>query len=149
MRCTRCGSSNTRVLDSRLIENETKIRRRRECLNCKLRFTTFETYETEPVYVLKSSGKREEFNRDKLFKSIKLCFAKRIEDEVVIDEIIKNIQKNLERRGIYEIKSDVLGQMVMEELKKIDPVSCVIYACNICDLRSIEEVENLIKYIKN
>ena len=149
MKCLRCGSSNTKVLDSRLIEDNTKIRRRRECNDCKFRFTTFEVYEKEPLYVVKSSGKREEYSREKLVKSLKLCFAKRIEDVAIIDDIVSDFEKTIENQKISEIKTDTISQMIMEKLKVADPVSCVIYACNTCGIQSIAELEDLILYIKN
>lgn len=149
MKCLRCGSSNTKVLDSRLIDDNTKIKRRRECVNCNYRFTTFEVCEKQVLYVIKSSGKKEEYDKTKLEKSLKLCFAKRIDDESIIKEVIYSFERKVEKLGLTEIKTEMIGQIILEELKLIDMISCVIYACNLYNLKSIQELEALIKYIKS
>lgn len=149
MKCLRCGSNNTKVLDSRLIEQDTKIRRRRECLVCKHRFTTFETYEKQTLYVIKNSGKREEYDRTKLIKSLKLCFAKRMEDESIIEEVVENFERRVEKMETTEIKADSIGNMIMEELKEKDLTTCFIYACNLYNFKTIEELETLMRYLKS
>ncbi|MBQ7308331.1 MAG: transcriptional repressor NrdR [Clostridia bacterium] len=149
MKCLRCGSKNTKVLDSRLIEQDTKIRRRRECADCKFRFTTFETYEKQTLYVIKNSGKREEYDRAKLVKSLKLCFAKRMDDESIIEDVVENFERKVEKLETTEIKTDAIGSIIMEELKEKDLTSCFIYACNLYNFKTIEELETLMRYLKS
>ena len=147
MKCLRCGCKDTKVLDSRISDDNTKIRRRRECLNCGFRFTTYESYEKHTFYVIKSSGKREEYDRSKLVKSLKLCFAKRIDDESLIREVVEHLENKLEKFNA-DIKSDEISKIVLEELKEIDIISYIIYACNVYNFKTLDELNHLIDTIK-
>lgn len=150
MKCLRCGSINTRVLDSRLIENGERIRRRRECLKCNYRFTTFEDYERQSFQIIKPSGIKEPYNRDIMKKSLEICFSGRgdkLENEEKIDLVISNFETDIEKRNLKEIKYDAVEQMIIDNLKKIDVIACVIYSCNAFKFKTIEELNMLIKII--
>ena len=147
MKCLKCGCADTKVLDSRMSDDNSRIRRRRECTKCHFRFTTYENYEKQVMYVIKSSGKREEYDRAKLVKSLKLCFAKRIDDEALIKEVVENLERKLEKVNT-DVKSETISQIVLEELRQIDIISYVIYACNVYNFKTLDELNRLIATIK-
>ena len=128
MKCPFCNHSETKVLDSRPTEDNTSIRRRRECFNCLKRFTTYENVEDIPVYVIKKDGKREAFNKRKIMSGIlKSCEKRPVslgDIEKVVDEIEKQIYNTMEQ----EIISTSIGELVMEKLKKLDDVAYVRFA---------------------
>lgn len=128
MKCPFCGNNETKVLDSRPTEDNTSIRRRRECINCLKRFTTYEKVEDLPVYVIKKDGSREAFNKRKIMSGIlKSCEKRPVsvgEIEKMIDEIEKQIYNTMEQ----EINSNDIGELVMEKLKKLDDVAYVRFA---------------------
>ena len=128
MRCPFCGSSDNKVLDSRNSEESNAIRRRRECISCSKRFTTFEAIETVPILVIKSDGTRQAFDTSKLKRGILRACEKRpismAQVDIVISDIYKAIQNSLEQ----EISSKTLGEMVMERLKVLDDVAYVRFA---------------------
>lgn len=145
MKCLKCGYDDSKVLDSRMTEENKKIRRRRECVQCGYRFTTYESYERQPLIIVKSNGRKEEYDRNKVVKSLKLCFAKRIDDFEIIEEIVENLEFKLEKADLVEVKAETIAQIVLDELMKIDKISYLIYACNIYKYKTLSEVENLIK----
>lgn len=128
MKCPFCGYSESKVIDSRPTDDGTKIRRRRECISCQKRFTTFEAIETIPLYVIKKDNTREQFSRDKIMRGLMRACEKRpvsIESlERIADEIESNIANSLEK----EITTDFIGELVMEQLKDIDDVAYVRFA---------------------
>jgi transcriptional repressor NrdR len=128
MKCPFCNHSETKVLDSRPTEDNTSIRRRRECFNCQKRFTTYENVEDIPVYVIKKDGTREAFNKRKIMSGIlKSCEKRPVslgEIEKIVDEIEKQIYNTMEQ----EIISTSIGELVMEKLKKLDDVAYVRFA---------------------
>ena len=128
MKCPFCGYSESKVIDSRPTDDGVKIRRRRECMQCQKRFTTFEAIETIPLYVIKKDDTREQFSRDKILRGLMRACEKRpvsVEDmERIADDIEANIANSLEK----EITTTFIGDLVMEHLKDIDEVAYVRFA---------------------
>ena len=128
MRCPFCGEQESKVVDSRHSEDGLSIRRRRECMGCLRRFTTYEIVETLPIIVVKRNGSRQNFDRNKIINSMIRAFDKRKVDvndlERIATEIEQTIQNNLER----EITTERLGEMVMERLKPVDEVAYIRFA---------------------
>ena len=128
MRCPFCGFENTQVKDSRPAENGAAIRRRRECTNCGGRFTTYERVQMRELMVVKRSGKRVPFDRDKLERSVRIALRKRDVDDERVERMISGIVQELERSGEAEVTSQRIGEMVMEGLRRLDDVAFVRYA---------------------
>ena len=128
MKCPFCGEQESKVVDSRHSDDGISIRRRRECMGCLRRFTTYEIVETLPIIVVKRNGSRQNFDRNKIINSMIRAFDKRKVDvndlERIATEIEQTIQNNLER----EITTDRLGEMVMERLKPVDEVAYIRFA---------------------
>ncbi len=128
MKCLYCNSVDTKVIDSRTVEEDNAIRRRRECSVCGRRFTTFETVEFSPVLVVKNNGNREAFNPEKIRSGIIKSCEKRPVPVSEIDGAVADISKEIYNRLEGEISSKEIGEMVMERLKKLDEVAYVRYA---------------------
>ncbi|MDX8046680.1 transcriptional regulator NrdR [Gracilibacillus sp. S3-1-1] len=128
MRCPNCNYKNTKVLDSRPIEEGRSIRRRRECEECDFRFTTFERIEEVPLIVVKKEGTREEYSRDKLMRGLIRACEKRPVALEQLENIALEIEKELRNRGTSEVKSDDIGEMVMDRLAEVDEVAYVRFA---------------------
>ena len=128
MKCPKCGHTNTSVEDSRSALKDTVIRRRRKCLNCNEKFTTYERVERYIVKVIKNDGRREDFSQEKIRKSINIACQKRKISQDTIEGIIKSIERTIENLDNKEIESKAIGGLVMEALKKIDPVAYVRFA---------------------
>jgi transcriptional repressor NrdR len=148
MRCPYCEELEDRVVDSRSSKEGTAIRRRRECLSCARRFTTYEYVEDMPLTVIKSDGRREPFDRQKLFVKIQMACNKRPISTAQIDEAVDRIEAQLTGLGEREIDSKLhIGELVMQELKKLDDVAYVRFASvyrQFKDLRDFEkELQNL------
>jgi transcriptional repressor NrdR len=128
MKCPFCGYEESKVIDSRPTDEGEKIRRRRECISCANRFTTYEIIESVPIMIIKKDKSRESFNRDKLLKGMVRACEKRpvaIDTlEKIVDEIESEIQNSLDR----EITSDKIGELVMDKLKDVDEVAYVRFA---------------------
>ncbi len=144
MKCPFCASDDTQVKDSRPTEENSAIRRRRACNNCGARFTTFERIQLRELTVVKQNGRREPLDRDKLSRSIKISLRKRpIEDER-IETVINGIVRRLESSGESEIKSETVGQMVMEALANLDPVAYVRFASVYKNFREARDFEDFV-----
>ena len=128
MRCPFCQNEDTQVKDSRPTEDGACIRRRRQCEKCGSRFTTFERVQLRDLTVLKRSGRRSPFDRDKLVRSLQIALRKRPVNEDQIDQMVSGIVRRLESQGESEIPSQAIGAMVMDALAKLDPVAYVRYA---------------------
>ena len=126
MKCIYCGSEENKVLDSR--NNDETIRRRRECLNCGRRFTTYEYIEKIPFLIVKKDGSRQSYDREKLLRGIKVATYKRPVSVDDIKEIADNIEKTVQNRMLQEVKSSTIGEMVLSALKDLDHVSYIRYA---------------------
>ena len=128
MRCPFCGNIDTQVKDSRPAEDNVAIRRRRFCPACAGRFTTYERVQLRDLVVLKSSGRREDFDRDKLSRSVRIALQKRPIEAERVDQMISGIVRRLESMGEADVKSKVIGEIVMETLARIDTVAYVRFA---------------------
>ncbi|MFC1724499.1 transcriptional regulator NrdR [candidate division KSB1 bacterium] len=145
MKCPYCSSMEDKVIDSRLVKEGAVIRRRRECLECVKRFTTYEYIEKISHFVIKNDGRREEFDRTKLERGIRLSVTKRPISIEKINEIINKIEERIVSFPGYEIPSKVIGEIVMDELKKLDPIAYVRFASV---YRKFQDKEEFLKEIE-
>ncbi len=145
MRCPKCGSSQDKVIDSREAREGHAIRRRRECMKCGFRFTTYEIVEREELRVVKRNGARQPFNRDKLMSGLVKACEKRPVNMEQLEQIADDIAGELEEEGYREIPSTVIGAKVMQRLERIDHVAYVRYASV---YRQFEDVGEFINEIK-
>lgn len=146
MLCPYCGHNDSRVIDSR--DAVDGVRRRRECLQCGLRYTTYERVQTTALLVVKRDGRREEFNRDKLLGSVRLACAKRPLPTGSIDRVVTDIEGKLQQLGRAEIPTPTIGEMVVQRLKGLDRVAYIRFASvyrDFADLETFkEEVEAML-----
>ncbi|WP_071395993.1 transcriptional regulator NrdR [Bacillus tuaregi] len=149
MKCPSCQNNNSRVVDSRPVDEGRSIRRRRECEKCGYRFTTFEKVEESPLVVVKKEGTREEFSREKMLRGLIKACEKRPVALKQLEDLTSEVEKELRNQGVSEIKSDEIGEMVMERLAKIDEVSYVRFASVYRQFKDInvfiDELKELIK----
>lgn len=147
MICPACHYNGTRVIDSRPAEENRSIRRRRECEKCAFRFTTFEKVEEMPLIVVKKDGTREEFSNEKLLRGLIRACEKRPVDLEALKNIVYHIEKELRSSGTVEIRSENVGEMVMEKLADVDEVAYVRFASVYRQYKDItvfiEELQNL------
>ncbi len=147
MHCPFCNATETKVIDSRLSAEGSQVRRRRQCLQCQERFTTFEVVEVVMPRVIKSSGKIEPYDEQKLRRSITLPLQKRPINAEETDALMHRIEKRLRQMGEREISSKKVGEIVMSELKELDDVAYVRFASVYRDFQDIEafklELENI------
>lgn len=148
MRCIYCNSPDSKVLDSRPVEDGNGIRRRRECIVCKKRFTTYEKAEQAPIIVIKKNGKRDLFDKDKLLRGILKSCQKTNVGFDAIEKMVDEIERDLHNVGEKEIKSELIGQLVMNYLQKLDPVAYVRFASVYREFKDVEtfreEIESLL-----
>ena len=128
MKCPYCGDQDSKVVDSRHSEDGLSIRRRRECMGCQRRFTTYEIVESLPIIVVKRNGSRQNFDRNKILNSMIRAFDKRRVDVTELDRITTEIEQTIQNTLEREITTDKLGEMVMERLKPIDEVAYIRFA---------------------
>lgn len=149
MRCPYCFYEESKVVDSRSAEDYNAVRRRRECLNCSKRYTTYEKVEDIPVLVIKKNSTRENFNKDKIINGLIKACQKRPVSRGQIEEIADDIEKQISNKMLVEVKSDYIGEMIMERLKDIDEVSYVRFASVYRQFKDIntfmEEIKNLMR----
>ena len=144
MKCPFCASSNSRVIDTR--DAEGGIRRRRECEDCGRRFTTYERVAPLRLMVIKQDGSRQPFDRDKILRGIQIACAKRPVDTEAIEELVSGIESELYHRGSREVTSREIGEMVMQNLRKLDEVAYIRFATI---YRKFADVEDLADEIAN
>ena len=144
MRCPFCGHEDTQVKDSRPIEDNTAIRRRRFCPHCSARFTTFERVQLRELTVLKKNNQREPFDRDKLARSMMIALRKRPVEPDRIERVVNGIVRRLESSGETEIKVDTMGALVMEALATLDQVAYVRFASVYRNFREAKDFEEFI-----
>ena len=128
MKCPFCGDQESKVVDSRHSEDSMSIRRRRECLNCQRRFTTYEIVESLPIIVVKRDGSRQSFDRNKILNSMIRAFDKRKVDVKDLDRITTEIEQTIQNTLEREITTDKIGEMVMERIKPLDEVAYIRFA---------------------
>jgi len=144
MRCPYCGSTNTQVKDSRPTEDHAAIRRRRVCSDCSGRYTTFERVQLRELSVVKRSGRRVPFDRDKLMRSVQVALRKRPVEPERIERMVSGIVRRLENMGEGDINSQTVGKLVMEGLKGLDDVAYVRFASVYKNFREARDFEILL-----
>ena len=137
MKCIYCGSMDSKVVDSRQNEDGTSIRRRRECVVCGKRFTTYETVESTPVMVIKKDGSRQQFDRDKLMRGIVKACEKRPVTTAQMDSLLADMEQKLYGRLENEVSSETIGEMVLERLVHIDEVAYIRFASVYRDFQDV------------
>jgi len=145
MKCPFCGELETKVIDTRLSKEGDLIRRRRECLKCSKRFTTFERFELSMPLVIKKDGRREAFSREKIFRGIQKACEKRPVSTDDIDAIVRKIETALAQRGEKEVPSSVIGEMVIKELYNLDKVAYVRFASVYKEFKDVEQFMDELK----
>src|SRR5919112_2283201 len=141
MRCPSCSSLDTQVKDSRPTEDSSAIRRRRVCLTCNFRFTTFERVQLRELLVIKRNGRRVPFDRDKLARSIQISLRKRNVDPDRVEQTVSKIVRELESLGESEVSSETIGEIVMEHLRTLDDVAYVRFASVYRNFREAKDFE--------
>ena len=141
MRCPSCGSLDTQVKDSRPTEDSAVIRRRRVCLSCNFRFTTFERVQLRELIVIKRNGRRVPFDRDKLVRSVQIAMRKRPVDPERLEQMVSKIVRELESGGEAEVSSEAIGEIVMEHLRALDDVAYVRFASVYRNFREAKDFE--------
>ncbi|WP_044560848.1 transcriptional regulator NrdR, partial [Azospirillum sp. B4] len=139
MRCPFCGNDDTQVKDSRPTEDNSAIRRRRFCPSCGARFTTFERVQLRELTVVKATGQREPFDREKVLRSMRVALRKRPVDADRIDRVVNSIVRQLESSGETEIPSKQIGSMVMDTLAQLDQIAYIRYASVYKDFREVAD----------
>jgi len=149
MRCPYCSSKNDSVIDSRASKNGSSVRRRRECLKCKRRFTTYEYVERTPLMVIKKDGRREAFDRQKLLNGLVKACEKRPVSIDKIEKLTDEIERNLEGKHDREVSSKEVGELIMRHLKQIDEIAYVRFASVYRQFRDVGQfVKELKKFLK-
>ena len=150
MRCPFCAHEDSQVKDSRPTEDGNAIRRRRQCEACGARFTTFERIQLRDIWVVKSEGRKEAFERDKLTRSIGIACRKRPIDPSRSEKLISGIQRQLETSGDSEVSARTIGELVMEGLKRLDSVAYIRFASvykDFTDAKDFEEFASTVKEV--
>lgn len=149
MKCPYCGFEENRVIDSRASKDGQSVRRRRECLQCKKRFTTYEYVEKTPLLVIKRDGRREPYTREKLIEGIRTACRKRPVSNEIVNRIIEDVERKLFSKESDEVESKFIGETVMEHLKEVDEISYVRFASVYRQFKDmnefIEELNSLLK----
>ena len=149
MKCPYCNSEETKVVDSRPVEEDNSIRRRRVCDHCGKRFTTYERVETIPVVVVKKDLSREPFNRNKIYNGVMLACRKRKVSVQQMNDLVDSVENEIYNRGEKEIKSSEIGNMVMKRLKNLDQVAYVRFASVYREFKDVntfmDELQKLLK----
>lgn len=149
MKCPYCHSNNTRVLDSRATEDDTAIRRRRLCEDCDKRFSTYERYEDNTLMVIKKDETRESFNPAKIISGVVKSCQKRPVSMDQIEEVAKNVEVKINHTGKKEVTSTYIGELVMDELKDLDPVAYVRFASVYREFKDVDSFYDEILNLKD
>jgi transcriptional repressor NrdR len=147
MRCPFCGATDTQVVETRLSEDSVSIRRRRRCSACDKRFTTFETAEVRLPAVVKQAGERQEFSRNKLNEGFRRALHKRPVPAVLVDEAMDRIVHKVLALGEREITSRFIGELVMNELKRLDKVAYIRFASVYRAFQDVDDFRDLIREV--
>ncbi|MBE6064190.1 transcriptional regulator NrdR [Clostridium cochlearium] len=149
MKCPYCSYNESKVVDSRSTEDNMSIRRRRECLECGKRYTTYEKIESVPILVIKKNLNREYFDRDKIVNGIIKACQKRPVSRHQIEEIVDEVEKKINNSMITEVNSKYIGELIMEKLKEVDEVSYVRFASVYRQFKDIDTFMEEIKKLRN
>jgi transcriptional repressor NrdR len=144
MKCPFCNSVETKVIDSRAAQRNNAIRRRRECLDCSHRFTTYEYVVEYPLTIIKNDGRREEYDRQKLFNSVKIACNKRPVSREKLEAIVVDIEKEIEEKSGGEVASSQIGELVMKYLKTLDEIAYIRFASVYKKFRDLNEFRSQI-----
>lgn len=147
MKCPLCGNDETKVVDSRATE-QGAIRRRRECLHCKQRFTTYERLEEVPLAVIKKNGEREPFDRSKLLNGLVRATVKREIPLLDLENLVASIEADLRNQFKYEVSSKEIGEMVMKRLRKLDKVAYIRFASVYRQFQDLDEFTSELKRLQ-
>jgi len=148
MKCPFCGKDDDKVIESRTVNEGETVRRRRECNKCEKRFTSYERVEERPLMVIKKDGRREPFNRDKILAGVSRATEKRPVSADDIDALIDRIEKKLSGTTQKEIQADEIGELVMDELEKLDKVAYIRFASVYREFKDVKEFVKEIKGLK-
>ena len=146
MKCPYCGETDNKVIDSRLSKDASVIRRRRECIDCSRRFTTYEHIEEVPIMIIKKDGRREVFNREKVRSGVKKACEKRNISMNVIEEFIDDLERDLREIGEKELPASVVGEKIMAKLHELDDVAYVRFASV---YREFKDVNDFVSELKS
>ena len=149
MICPKCKFEDSKVVDSRPLNSDASIRRRRECLSCKFRFTTYEYIQTSPIMVIKKTGGREEYSRKKIEKSLHLACNKRPVSEEVIQKTINEIEEQIYDTSNVEVESSLIGELIIEKLRPIDKVAFIRFASVYRQFHDLGEFQAQLDDLKN
>ena len=149
MLCPKCKFEDSKVVDSRPLNSDSSIRRRRECLSCQFRFTTYEYIQVSPIMVIKKSGGREEYSREKIEKSLHLAFNKRPVSEEIIQNTITEIENQINNTSNVEINSSLIGELIIEKLRSIDKVAFIRFASVYRQFHDLGEFQAQIDDLRN
>ncbi len=149
MKCPYCNGGESKVIDSRPTEDGEKIRRRRECLSCSRRFTTYEIVETVPIIVIKKDGSRQEFDPQKLLGGMLRACEKRQVSYPLLEAAVKNIEQNLRADFEQEVESVRIGELAMNELKRIDEVAYIRFVSVYRDFKDVESFMQELNALRN
>ncbi len=139
MKCPFCGHKEDKVIDSRSTQDDSSIRRRRECLQCGKRFTTYEYIEKIPLMVIKKDSRREPFDRNKILQGLIKACQKRPVSMVQLESLVDEVEKEIQKKYDREIESKVIGEMVVEKLSKLDDVAYVRFASVYRQFKDVNE----------
>ncbi len=148
MQCPSCQNTDSRVLESRAADGGKSVRRRRECLNCEFRFTTYERVETVPISVLKRNGRREIFSRSKLLLGITRACEKTSLETSKLEMIVDELELNLQQRNLREISTNDIGDMVLAQLEELNEVAYIRFACVYKQFSGITDFVTALKNIE-
>ena len=149
MLCPKCKFEDSKVVDSRPLNSDSSIRRRRECLSCNFRFTTYEYIQLSPIMVIKKSGGREEYSREKIEKSLHLACNKRPVPEEIIQKTIDVIEEQIYNSSNVEIDSSLIGELIIEKLRSIDKVAFIRFASVYRQFHDLGEFQAQLDDLKN
>tara|TARA_B100001250_G_C19771432_1_gene777351 strand:- start:784 stop:1236 length:453 start_codon:yes stop_codon:yes gene_type:complete len=149
MLCPKCKFEDSKVVDSRPLNTDSSIRRRRECLSCNFRFTTYEYIQLNPVMVIKKTGSREEYSRKKIEKSLHLACNKRPVSEEVIQKMTNDIEEQINNASNIEVNSSFIGELIIEKLRGVDKVAFIRFASVYREFHDIGEFQAQLDDLKN
>ncbi|MBS3070942.1 transcriptional regulator NrdR [Candidatus Pacearchaeota archaeon] len=147
MKCPYCSCTSIKVTNKR--ESSQGIRRRRECLKCRKRFTTYERIDSSDFYVIKKDKSREKFSREKLERGIEKAFEKRPVNKEKITEIVNEIEEQLRKKGKKEVKTSTIGEIAMKKIKKLDNVAYIRFASVYRNFQDVNDFKKEMKELKN
>lgn len=145
MKCPFCGSLESQVLESRAVEDGSGIRRRRECESCKKRFTTYERIKKSFLWVIKKNGDKELFEKEKIRRGVLRSVEKRPVDQKQIDDIVDSVERDLLKKGIEEVPTKMIGQLVLKKLAKTDKVAWLRFASVYMEFEDLKDFSKAIK----